>query len=260
MNVLKAMKVGLVKSGYFLKKHAPTILTVFGVSGSIGSVVLAVKATPKAMKLIDERKKTDKKEKLTVIETVDTCWKAYTPAAISLVTAVGCIIGANCLNLKAQATLLGLYSAANERVQAIQNKTNELLKEEDARSVKRESIKEELERSNILGNFTPIRPGEYPVIDGLTRQVVSGTRDSAEKAILEMKTTVNESDLDGASVNQWLTFFGGDMIQFGDDLGYNAQHPFYAYVETIESHGMLCYYIYHEERPVKDYNYCYSKS
>ena len=40
-----------------IKKRSPEILTGFGIAGMITTTVLAVKATPKALKLIEEAEK-----------------------------------------------------------------------------------------------------------------------------------------------------------------------------------------------------------
>ena len=50
-------------------KHSPEILTGIGVAGMITSTILAVKATPKALKLMEDAQH-DKKEDLTVKEKV----------------------------------------------------------------------------------------------------------------------------------------------------------------------------------------------
>ena len=39
-----------------LKKHSPEILTGIGIAGMITAAVMAVKATPKALTLIEEKK------------------------------------------------------------------------------------------------------------------------------------------------------------------------------------------------------------
>ena len=39
-----------------MAKHSPEILTGIGIAGMIGTTVLAVKATPKALRLIEERR------------------------------------------------------------------------------------------------------------------------------------------------------------------------------------------------------------
>ena len=64
----------------FLGKHSPEILTGIGVTGMITTTVLAVKSTPKALILIEEKKKELGTDKLTTIEVVKAAWKPYIPA------------------------------------------------------------------------------------------------------------------------------------------------------------------------------------
>jgi len=66
-----------------LSKHSPEILVGIGITGMVTTTVLAVKATPKALKLIEETKKEERKDKLTPIETVKATWKCYIPAAVT---------------------------------------------------------------------------------------------------------------------------------------------------------------------------------
>ena len=70
-------------------KKSPEILTGIGIAGMITTTVLAVKATPKALELIEnakESKKTypDDKPGLNALETVKVAWKPYVPAAVAV--------------------------------------------------------------------------------------------------------------------------------------------------------------------------------
>ena len=58
----------------FLKKHSPELLTGIGIAGMIITTITAVKATPKALQLVDEREIKDNK-RLTTKEVVKTTWK-----------------------------------------------------------------------------------------------------------------------------------------------------------------------------------------
>ena len=63
-------------------KHSPEILTGVGIAGMITTTILAVRATPKAMQLIDE-KEYEEERGLTKFETVKVAWKPYVPAAVT---------------------------------------------------------------------------------------------------------------------------------------------------------------------------------
>ena len=57
----KSTVARLIKSAQTtLSKHSPEILTGIGIAGMVTTVVLAVKATPKALQLIEEKKRLKK--------------------------------------------------------------------------------------------------------------------------------------------------------------------------------------------------------
>jgi hypothetical protein len=254
MNILKLVKTGLLRSGRFLKKHAPTILTVFGAGGAVTSVVLAVKATPKAMILIEERKKREQKERLTPLETVDACWKVYVPTAGTLVTAVACVIGANVLNLKTQAALLGLYSAQGELMKTYKDKVIEAIGPEEETKIKNEAVREQLKDDPRVTGFIPIHPGEFPVHDELTGQIFSSTRQTVELHIAEAKNLIYETPFNELTQNEWLMNLGARPVKFGDEWAWNSDTGFYAEVETLEINNTPCYSIRYEANPVKRFS------
>ena len=66
-----------------IKKHSPEILTGIGIAGMLTTTVMAVRATPKALILIEERKEEIGAEKLEAMDMVKTTWACYIPAAIT---------------------------------------------------------------------------------------------------------------------------------------------------------------------------------
>ena len=90
MNLLSSSKL-------FLKRNSSTILTCIGAAGVIATSVLAVKATPKAMALLEQSEE-EKGEKLTNMEKVQVAGPAYIPAAIVGASTIACIFGANVLS------------------------------------------------------------------------------------------------------------------------------------------------------------------
>lgn len=66
--IVKSAGTAANKIGFQLKKHSPEILVVGGVIGMVGAAVMACKATPKAIKVLEESK--DKIEKINEAKTL----------------------------------------------------------------------------------------------------------------------------------------------------------------------------------------------
>ena len=131
--------------GKSLTKHSPEILTGLGVIGMITTTVMAVKATPKALRMI-EKEEYERKEKLTPIETVKVAWKPYVPAAITGVVSVGCIIGASSVNARRQAALLTAYQVTSTALNEYKDKVIETVGEEKAKEIRDKIVESKQER------------------------------------------------------------------------------------------------------------------
>lgn len=98
--------------GRQLYRSSPTILTVVASVGVITTTITAVRATPKAIKLLKEAE-LEKGENLTKLEIIRVAGSAYVPSALLGVSTIACIFGANALNQKKQASLMSAYAMLN---------------------------------------------------------------------------------------------------------------------------------------------------
>lgn len=92
---------------------SPTILTVVASVGVIVTTITAVRATPKAVKLLKEAE-LEKGENLTKVEIIRVTGPSYIPSALLGISTIVCIFGANALNQKKQASLMSAYVMLNE--------------------------------------------------------------------------------------------------------------------------------------------------
>lgn len=92
-----------------MKKHSPEILTGIGIAGMITTTVMAVKATPKALILLEEKKEELDTDKLEAKDIIKTAWPCYIPAAVVGSISVFCLIGASSTNLRRNAALATAY-------------------------------------------------------------------------------------------------------------------------------------------------------
>lgn len=117
-------------------KHSPEILVGVGIASLVGSIVTAVRATPPAMKKIDEKKKELKKEELTVKETVQTTWKCYVPTVIFGISGIACIIGGTSVNLRRNAALAAAYALSESTLKDYRDKVLETVGEKKEKEIR----------------------------------------------------------------------------------------------------------------------------
>ena len=115
----------LSKTGCFFKKNVATILTGIGTAGVVITAVSAIKATPKALYSIEEAEK-EKGDKLSNKEKIITTTHIYLPTIIIGVSTIACILGANVLNKKQQASLISAYALLQKSYNEYRDKVDEL--------------------------------------------------------------------------------------------------------------------------------------
>lgn len=145
---LKAIFTDLSKAA---RKHSPEILTGIGIAGMLSTTVLAVRATPKALMLIEEKKREKKfageQPELTKVEIVKTAWKPYIPAAVTGVASVACLVGASSVNARRNAALAAAYALSETTLADYKEKVVETLGEKKAQEVKDAIAKDQIEKN-----------------------------------------------------------------------------------------------------------------
>ena len=129
-----------------MEKHSPAILTGLGIIGIGSTVVFAVRATPKALDLIDDayldKARCDhdemysmegepvishKLEYLGVRDTVKATWKCYIPAAVMGAFTIACFIGSNRVSALRTAALSSAYSMTEKALNTYEQKVIDIL-------------------------------------------------------------------------------------------------------------------------------------
>lgn len=183
-----------------LRKHSPAILTGIGIAGMIVTTVAAVKATPKALQLVDEREIKEGK-RLTNSEIVKTTWKCYIPSAVTGVCSVACLIGASSVNARRNAALATACTISETALKEYQEKAVEVVGKKKEQAIRDAVAKEKLEQVQVKDReFIVTGKGETPCFDPLTNACFKSDIETLRRAenILnkrmrdEVKITVNE--------------------------------------------------------------------
>lgn len=136
----------------FWNRNASTILTCAGGAGVVATSIMAVKATPKALILLEEAKE-KKEEDLTRIEKIKVAGPAYIPSIIVGASTIACIFGANTLNKRQQASLMSAYALVDNSYKEYKNKLKELYGEEAHQNIVNSIAVEKAEDIRVRGAY-----------------------------------------------------------------------------------------------------------
>ena len=197
----------------FLKKNASTILTCIGSAGVIATSVMAVKATPKALALL-ENAETEKREKLTKIEKIKVVGPAYIPSVLIGASTIACIFGANILNQRQQTALMSAYALLNNSYKDYKKKTKELYDNDVENTVRNEITKDKYNE-----NPSPVENDMQLFYDEFSQRYFESTTENvihAEHEVNRMLTIEHSIYL-----NDFYVLLGIDRVDYGDYLGWS---------------------------------------
>ena len=205
-------------------KHSPEILMTMGITGMITTTVLAVKATPKALSLMEEKKNELEVDTLTPIETVKTTWKCYTPAVITGAVSVACLVGANSVNARRHAALATAYKLSETAFTEYRESVSETIGEKKEKTVRDKMSEKQIKETPI--NKTEVivtGKGQTLCFDPLSHRYFYSSIDKLNRAANKLNYEINTSPFanDGVTLNDFYNEIGIPGTETGDALGWN---------------------------------------
>ena len=254
MNIMP-VKNAISSVGRAVEQKSPAILTGIGIGSFVGCAILAVKATPKAIQLMDLKAKEKYCEflepagqveyetyeewldienltvvpprvyfnVLTPVEVVKSTWKAYIPAVGLGVVGIVCLIGAARVSSARNAAFAGAASIAEKALYEYQQKVIDILGEDQANEIRDELAKDrvvKIDAADISGNNETVcsRPGGSWIYDPITDRKWKSDLETVRAAMNDFN-----HDLIGGvygTLNDWYYCLGVKGVSIGDDLGW----------------------------------------
>jgi len=243
----------LQHSKLFLHRNASTILTCLGGAGVIVTSILAVKATPKALELV-EKAEEEKGEELTKLETVKVAGPAYIPSILVGVSTIACIFGANTLNKHQQAALMSAYALLDSSYKEYREKLKELYGEEAHDAIVEAIAVEKAEDMYVSGSYFTTgcdltadeRTGEKVLFyDEYSKRYFESTIEQVMNA--EYHLNRNYILRGYAVLNELYEFLGLQLTDYGDIVGWAPLDEGMYWIEFNHRHVVdddgLDYYI-----------------
>lgn len=248
----------LNKSQVFLKRNSATILTCVGAAGVIATSVTAVRATPKALLLL-EKAKEEKGEDLTKLETVKIAGPLYLPSIVLGTTTLACIFGANVLSKRGQASLMSAYALVDSTYKDYKNKVDEIYGSEAGAQVRAGIAKDKYEEQQIEPQGDNLL-----YYDFYSGRYFEATPAFVKNAEYELNRSLMLDDC--VYLNEWYSLLNMKSVEHGLDFGWTtcANYDMYwqtwidfHHEKTIMDDGLECIIITFAQEPYPEFeDYC----
>lgn len=250
-----------------LAKRSPEILTGIGIAGMITSTVLAVKATPKALSLIEDEKRAQNEHisddarsnntriiHLKPIEVVKVTWKCYIPTVLTGIASTACLIGASSVNFKRNAALATAYQLSATALTEYKEKVSEVIGERKERDIRDRIAKDKI-NNDPVGKHEVIVTGNGDTLcyDAYGGRYFKSSIDKIKKAENELNRVMLKDMY--VSLNEFYDELGLKHTKLGDDLGWNLDDGFIniEFSSQLSEDGTPCIVINYTVSP--NYNY-----
>jgi hypothetical protein len=244
----------ICKSKLFLKRNGSTILTYMGGVGVIATSIMAVKATPKALYLLDVAE-AQKGEELTIVEKARVAGIVYIPSIITGISTITCIFGADALNKRRQAALLSAYTLLDSSYKEYRKKVTQLYGE-DADNLVRESIaKDKYEEQK-----SEVQDDKKLFFDEFSGRYFVSTMENVIRAEYEVNRALSQDCY--VTVNDFYKLLGILEIEELEEYGWSTDMLAdmywtfwleFKHKKVTMDDGLECYIISTELEPLFDY-------
>lgn len=254
---MKKPKLSSISKGIrgAITKHSPEILTGIGIAGMITTTIMAVRATPKALILIEERKEEIDVDKLTPIELIKTTWTCYIPAAITGGLSIICLIGASSVNARRNAALATAYTLSESALKEYQEKVIETIGEKKEQSVRDAIAKDRIDKNPVSSREVIItEKGNTLCYDTISGRYFKSDIDKLKKVENELNRRMRDEMY--ISLNEFYYEIGLNPISIGDDIGWNIDHGYIElnFSSQLTDDGNPCLVIDYQVAPGYEYN------
>lgn len=203
----------------FVSKHSSEILIGVGVVGMGISTVSAVKATPKAMALLEEAEE-EKGDKLTWTEKVKAAWKPYIPSIGIGLSSAACIIGASAIQTKRNAALAAAYALSEKTLTTYRDKVIDRIGSDKEKEIRHSIAQDDVANNPVIKSDIIITDkGNTLCKESISGRVFKSDIDTIKKVVNELNRDMFSQNY--VSLNELYSAIGLEQTNIGDKLGWN---------------------------------------
>lgn len=219
-----SIKTVLNSTKQWTAKHSPELLVAFGITSMVSAVFFAIKATPKAVDILDKmEEEATEEEPVEPIDKVKAVAPVYIPTIVATGVGIACIIGASRIHLHRNAVLAAAYTMSETTLTKYSDKIIEEFGKEKADEIRKAADVETMRDNPPPKDVRPM-PGSDILSQKLFFETLSGryfysSVDNIKKAENEFNRIMRDECF--MSMNDWFDMIGLETTSLGDDLGWN---------------------------------------
>lgn len=225
-----------------MNRHSPEILTGIGIAGMITTTVMAVRATPKALKLIEKEKRVRNRllrecaeqtgdencrqiDSLGLADTIKVAWKPYIPATTIGIMSIFCLVGASSVNMRRNAALATAYTLSERAISEYREKVESEVGKKKASEIRDSIAQDKLDQKPINNTEVIItEKGDTLCFDVLTSRYFKSDIEKLRRIVNELNRRMRDENF--ISLNEFYYEIGLDGIKLGDDLGWDIDRGY----------------------------------
>lgn len=269
MSIPNGIRKGLIK-------NSSKILTGLGIAGMISATGLAIKATPKAIELRNEKiKELDRKAlnkaseqglvayegvtDISIPETIKTCWKPYIPSLSFTILSTICLIGSNRVSTGRIAALSTLYKVSETAFIDFKDAVKETVDEKKMKEINHKFDEKSVDHYPIREQNVVVvgKKGDNLCFNRLEGRYFETNENELERVINVLNRRMNNEMY--ISLNDFYVELGLEPSDLGGMLGWCSDNDYLEldYDAKIAVDGRPCMVIEFNIMPKYDYSKIY---
>lgn len=236
-----------------VKQRSPIILTGFAVAGVISTVILTVKATHDATVDIIMAEEANDRKGLSFKEKAQLSWTRYIPATAVGASTIACIIGAQSINARRQAALVGAFAITENAFQEYKDHVIETLGKGKDKKIRDEIIQKQVDQNPPGSEMVVIGAGNVLCLDTYTGRYFESTMEKIRGA----QNDFNQGLLNGEmymSLNELYHMLKLPETVVGEQVGFSPENLLDIQFSTaLSEDGRPCLAISFRALPRQDY-------
>lgn len=237
-----------------VKAHSPLVLTSFAIAGVVSTAVLAARAQGKATEIVARDAVTTGVGR-TDLEYFKMVWPLYIPPVATGLATISCIIGAQSINTRRQAALMGAFTITEGAFQEYQEQVAEALTKPQKDKIETAIAQKRVDENPPATELMMQADGKVLVLDMFSGRYFRSTQETIRMA----QNNVNERLTSGGemyvSLNEFYALLDLEQSIMGEVVGFNTTNMVDVNFKTaIAEGGVPCLTITFRALPTESYD------